>query len=95
MREYDVYIPEELRMLRSMMKNFTDKVIMPVRQKLDDDHDHAIVKKILQELVKTHFFQAPFPEYCGGLGAGISNMASALGSEELGRERRDLCQRRM
>jgi acyl-CoA dehydrogenase len=85
MKEYDVYIHEGLRIMQSVMREFTDRAIMPVRQKLDDDHDHVIVKGILQELVKTDFFRSPFPEDIGGLGLGISSMAAALGSEELGR----------
>ena len=85
MKEYDVYIHEGLRMLQSVMREFTERFIMPVRQKLDDDQDHVITRGILQELVNTDFYRSPFPEDIGGLGLGISNMASALGSEELGR----------
>ena len=85
MKEYDAYIHEGLRMLQSVMREFTERFIMPVRQKLDDDQDHVITRGILQDLVNTDFYRSPFPEDIGGLGLGISNMASALGSEELGR----------
>jgi hypothetical protein len=37
------------------MREFTEKVIMPVRRSFDDDHDHVLVKEILQGLVKTDF----------------------------------------
>jgi hypothetical protein len=32
MKEYDVYIHEGLRIMQSVMREFTDRPIMPVRQ---------------------------------------------------------------
>jgi len=84
-KAYDAYINDDLMMMASVMSEFTDKCIMPYRQQLDDDKDHVIVNKILNDLVKIDFFRSPFPEEVGGLGMGISSMASALGSEEIGR----------
>jgi hypothetical protein len=46
----DVLIKEEDRMMRNMLRNFVEREMMPVRQKIDDDKEHTIVNKILQGL---------------------------------------------
>lgn len=38
-------------MMRNMIKGFVDSEIMPIRQKIDDDKDHVLVKLARQGLV--------------------------------------------
>jgi alkylation response protein AidB-like acyl-CoA dehydrogenase len=64
--------PEDL-MLRELVRDFVNDQIMPVRQKIDDDEHHEIVKQLLQGLANIGFIKAIFPEKYGG-----SNMQSAV-----------------
>ncbi len=64
--------PEDL-MLRELVRDFVNDQIMPVRQKIDDDEHHEIVKQLLQGLANIGFIRAIFPEKYGG-----SNMQSAV-----------------
>jgi alkylation response protein AidB-like acyl-CoA dehydrogenase len=64
---------EEDLILRDLVRDFVKDQIMPVRQQIDDDEDHAIVKEILQGLVNVGFLRAIFPEKYGG-----SDMHSAV-----------------
>ena len=68
----DLYKEEDL-ILIEMVRDFTEDVIMPVRQKIDDDKDHVIIHEILQGLTNLGFMRAVWPEEIGG-----SDMGSAL-----------------
>ena len=67
-----IFKPEDL-MLRELVRDFVNDQIMPVRQKIDDDEHHEIVKQLLQGLANIGFIKAIFPEKYGG-----SNMQSAV-----------------
>ena len=78
------YLTKEHKMMAKMYREFVNKEIMPVRQEIDDDKEHVLVKKILQALTDIGHQKAPFPEEYGGMG-----MTEVLGAsvmhEELGR----------
>lgn len=80
----DVLIKEEDVMIREMYRKFIEKEIMPVRQQIDDDKDHIIVKEIFKKLVGIGHQRGAFPsEYGGG---NISSMVShVVMMEEFGR----------
>jgi alkylation response protein AidB-like acyl-CoA dehydrogenase len=64
---------EEDLLLRDMVRDFVNDQIMPVRQQIDEDEDHQIVRQLLQGMVNLGFLKAIFPEKYGG-----SNMHSAV-----------------
>lgn len=90
MKGYEIFLTEEDMMVRDMMRKFVDKEIMPVRQQIDDDHEHKIVNKILQGLVNVGYFKGPFPEEVGGNGSA-SVIQLCLTNEELSRGDAGIC----
>lgn len=80
----DVFLTKEDFMMRDMLRSFVDKEIMPVRQQIDDDKDHVIVKRILQGLTDLGIQKASFPPEYGGMGSH-SAVSAAILHEELGR----------
>jgi len=64
---------EEDLILADLVKDFVDEQIMPVRQQIDDDEDHAIVRRLMEGLANLGFLRAIFPEKYGG-----SDMHSAV-----------------
>jgi alkylation response protein AidB-like acyl-CoA dehydrogenase len=78
------FVTEEHRMVAKLYRDFVEKEIMPVRQKIDDDKDHKLIKKILQALTDMGHQKAPFPaEYGGGNMTAV--LPAAMMHEELGR----------
>ena len=61
-----VLCKEEDLILGDLARDFVNQEIMPVRQKIDDDQDHEIVRHILQGLANLGFMKAVFPEKYGG-----------------------------
>ena len=55
------YLTEENRMVAKLYRDFVDKEVMPVRQQIDDDKEHKIVRKILQALTDMGHQKAAFP----------------------------------
>mgnify|MGYP002476182681 CR=1 FL=1 len=80
----DVFLKKEDFMMRDMIRNFVDKEIMPVRQQIDDDKDHIIVKKILQGITDLGIQKGAFPKEYGG-GGMTSLVSAAIMHEELAR----------
>src|SRR4030042_6534049 len=78
------YLTEENRMVAKLYRDFVDKEIMPVRQQIDDDKDHKIVKRILHALTGIGHQKAAFPVEYGG-GGMTSSVSAAVMHEELGR----------
>jgi alkylation response protein AidB-like acyl-CoA dehydrogenase len=72
-------------MVRDAVREFVEGEIMPVRQQIDDDKDHVIVRGLLQKLADLGFLKGLFPEKYGGIGGRGSNVASLLSSEEMAR----------
>jgi alkylation response protein AidB-like acyl-CoA dehydrogenase len=57
---------EEDLILRELARDFVEQEIMPVRQQIDDDEHHVIVKRLLEGLANLGFIRAIFPEKYGG-----------------------------
>jgi len=76
---------EQELMLRNAVRSFVDNEIMPVRQQIDDDEDHVIVRKLLEKLADLGFLKGIFPEKYGGIGGQGSFVASCLATEEIAR----------
>jgi alkylation response protein AidB-like acyl-CoA dehydrogenase len=57
---------EEDLILRDLARDFVNQEIMPVRQQIDDDEHHALIKEIMQGLANLGFIKAIFPEKYGG-----------------------------
>jgi alkylation response protein AidB-like acyl-CoA dehydrogenase len=83
-RYMDIFLKEEDQMAKEMFRGFVEKEIMPVRQKIDDDKDHRIVSRILQQLTDLGVQKAAFPKEYGG-GGSTSVVSAAIMHEELGR----------
>ncbi len=45
-----------------MVRQFVEREIMPVRDKIDDDHDHILIKEILGKIAALGMFSVPVPE---------------------------------
>jgi len=86
----DVFLKDEDFMMRDMIRSFVDKEIMPVRQQIDDDKDHVIVRRILQGLTDLGIQKSPFPPEYGGMGAKSAVSACIL-HEELSRGDSGIC----
>jgi alkylation response protein AidB-like acyl-CoA dehydrogenase len=57
---------EEDLILRGLARDFVEQEIMPVRQQIDDDEHHVLIKEIMQGLANLGFVKAIFPEKYGG-----------------------------
>jgi alkylation response protein AidB-like acyl-CoA dehydrogenase len=57
---------EEDLILRGLARDFVNQEIMPVRQQIDDDEHHVLVREIMQGLANLGFIKAIFPEKYGG-----------------------------
>ena len=82
----ECFVNEEHRMIQKMFADFTDKEIMPVRDKIDDDVTHEeIITPILKKLqVDLGGQKAMIPQEYGGLGMS-SIVAAALKQEQVAR----------
>jgi len=61
----ELFREEDLTLIE-MARQFTQDMILPVRQKIDDDTDHVIVHEILESLAGLGFLRAVWPEEIGG-----------------------------
>jgi len=85
----DIFVADQDRMVADVIRSFVEREIMPVRQQIDDDRDHVIVRRILQGLFNLGLMRASLPQEYGGMaaagpGAG-SSVATCLVLEELSR----------
>jgi len=83
----ECFVNEEQRMLQQMFADFTDKEIMPVRDKIDDDVTHEkIITPILKKLqVDLGSQKSMIPEEYGGTAEKGTVVGAALKQEQLGR----------
>ena len=49
---------EEDKMIAQTIRRFVDQEVMPVRAKIDDDHDHELINGILKKLGALGIFTA-------------------------------------
>ncbi len=57
---------EEDLILRELARDFVGQEVIPVRQQIDDDENHIVVRELLQGLANLGFIKAIFPEKYGG-----------------------------
>lgn len=75
----DFTFPEELNMLREMVRKFTEQEIKPIAEKIDVEGD--IPQDLIQQMAELGFFGICFPEEYGGAGAG--ELGYCILSEEI------------
>jgi acyl-CoA dehydrogenase len=82
----ECFVNEEQRMIQKTMADFTDKEIIPVRDKIDDDLTHEnIINPILKKLqVDLGCQKNMIPKEYGGNGL-LSIVTGALKQEQIGR----------
>jgi alkylation response protein AidB-like acyl-CoA dehydrogenase len=82
----ECFVNEEQRMIQKMFADFTDREIMPVRDKIDDDVTHEkVINPILKKLqVDLGAQKTMIPKEFGG-NEMMSIVAGALKQEQIGR----------
>lgn len=79
----DLFTEEDLTLIQ-VAREYSQEVIMPVRQKIDGDTDHVIIHEILKSLSGLGFLRAVWPEEIGG-GAISSAVTFCAALEEIAR----------
>jgi len=70
-------LTEQDTMLVMMIRKFVDKEIMPVRDRIDDDHDHVLVNEILGKMTALGVFEVKIRDKAPSKGSVVTNMAMA------------------
>jgi alkylation response protein AidB-like acyl-CoA dehydrogenase len=84
----DVFLTDQDRLVVNVIRDFVEREIMPVRQQIDDDRDHVIVRRILEGLSSLGLMRAGLPQEYGGMsaaGTGPSGVTMSLVLEEISR----------
>jgi acyl-CoA dehydrogenase len=77
----DFDIPDELALLARTVRDFVETRLQPIEKQVEDSDD--IPSEIVREMAGLGFFGLPFPEDCGGVGAG--DLGYCLALEQFGR----------
>jgi alkylation response protein AidB-like acyl-CoA dehydrogenase len=88
MRYPDIFLTDQDRVVVNVIRDFVEREIMPVRQQIDDDTEHVIIRRILQGLSNLGLMRAGLPQEYGGmaaLGTGPSVVSTCLVLEEISR----------
>jgi alkylation response protein AidB-like acyl-CoA dehydrogenase len=88
MQATGLFLTDQDRLVMQVIRDFVEREIMPVRQQIDDDKDHVIVRRILQGLSGLGLMRAGLPQEHGGMtagGRGASNVTTCLVLEEISR----------
>lgn len=88
MRYPDVFLTDQDRLVVDVIRGFVDREIMPVRQQIDDDRDHVIIRGILKGLSGLGLMRAGLPQEYGGMaapGVGVPSATTCLVLEEISR----------
>lgn len=64
----DLFLNDEDKMLLDTVRKFVENEIFPVRQLIDDDKDHTLIRGIQQKMVDLGLFRALVPPEFGGDG---------------------------
>ncbi|MBW1863217.1 MAG: acyl-CoA dehydrogenase family protein [Deltaproteobacteria bacterium] len=75
-------LTDEQKAIQDMLRKFVDKEIMPIREKLEEDH--SLVEGVLQKLVDLGIQKGGYPPEYGGTGP-YSMMTRAIIVQELAR----------
>jgi len=84
----DIFLTDQDRLVVGVIRDFVDREIMPVRQQIDDDTDHVIIRRILQGLANLGLMRAGLPQEYGGMaaaGTGPPGVTTSLVLEEIAR----------
>ena len=84
----DIFLTDQDRLVLQVIRAFVEREILPVRQQIDDDKDHVIVRRILQGLFDLGLMRAALPQEHGGLtptGTRASPLTTCLVLEEISR----------
>jgi alkylation response protein AidB-like acyl-CoA dehydrogenase len=85
MEYFPLIVTEQDKMVAQMIRQFVDREIMPVRDKLDDDTEHVIINQILKKLSALGVFRVgPIKKTQDG-NQGISMVTSCVALEEMAR----------
>jgi alkylation response protein AidB-like acyl-CoA dehydrogenase len=88
MQTADVFLTDSDKLVLSVVRDFVEREIMPVRQQIDDDTGHVVVRRILQGLSGLGLMRASLPQEHGGMtarGSSASNVTTCLVLEEISR----------
>ena len=88
MRYPGVFLTDQDRLILDVIGAFVEREIIPVRQQIDDDQDHTIVRRILQGLFDLGLMRANLPQEYGGMtatGTLPSALTTCLVLEEISR----------
>ena len=86
MEYFSLIVTDQDKMILQMIRQFVDKEIMPIRDKLDDDTEHLIINEILGKLSNLGVFSvAARDESAGEDAAGPSLVTSCVVLEEMSR----------
>jgi len=86
MEYFSLIVTDQDKMILQMIRQFVDKEIMPLRDKLDDDTEHLIINEILGKLSNLGVFSvAARDESAGEDAAGPSLVTSCVVLEEMSR----------
>jgi alkylation response protein AidB-like acyl-CoA dehydrogenase len=88
MKHPDIFLTDQDRMIVDVIRGFVEREIMPVRQQIDDDKDHVIIRRILQGLFNLGLMRAGLPQERGGAaaaGTGAGSVTTCLVLEEISR----------
>jgi acyl-CoA dehydrogenase len=77
----DFDIPNELALLARTVRDFVETRLQPIEKQVEDSDE--IPSEIVREMAGLGFFGLPFPEDCGGVGAG--DLGYCLALEQFGR----------
>jgi butyryl-CoA dehydrogenase len=76
-----LFLTEEQKMIKNLVRQFAEEKIKPVRQILDEKGEYPF--EILKEMAKMDLFRVYIPEEYGGLGGGVFEMSLVV--EEISR----------
>jgi acyl-CoA dehydrogenase len=77
----DFDIPDDLALLARTVRDFVETRLQPIEKQVEDTDE--IPDEIVREMAGLGFFGLPFPEECGGVGAG--DLGYCLALEQFGR----------
>ena len=84
MEYFPLLVDEAGKMVTDVIRRFVDTEIMPIRDKIDDDHDHTLINELLVKMSALGVFNVNLPEE-GAETAGPSLTTSCAVIEEFAR----------
>jgi alkylation response protein AidB-like acyl-CoA dehydrogenase len=80
----DVFITDEDRLILESVRNFVNKEIIPIREEIEKDKEHKLIRRVLQGLTKLGLIKAGIPEKYSTM-KRFSSVMIFLISEEVAR----------